>query len=151
LTRVFFDANVIFAAADSNKGAARVLVRLSRQGKGITVLATPYTVDEAERNIQRDNPNALDEFYKVRAHLNVGLEPSEWFVFNLNTQLPAGVRLPAKDLPVLGGAIVAGADWLVTYDEEHFGPLYGRTVQGVKVMRPGTALWEHLRSSRRRR
>ena len=150
MTRVFFDANVIFAAADSKKGAARVLVRLAKQGKGITVLASPYTVDEAERNIQRYNPDALDEFHKVSEHLSVGLEPSKGLVVGLNAQLPDGVQLPNKDLPVLGGAIVAGADWLVTHDEEHFGPLYGRTVQGVEVMRPGTALWKHLRLARRR-
>jgi predicted nucleic acid-binding protein len=141
LTRVFLDANVIFAAADSSTGAARVLVRLAKQeDSGITLLATPYTFDEAERNIQRECPNALDAFYDVREHLSAGVEPSEDFAASLNARLPTGVRLPNKDLPVLGGAIVAGADWLLTHDCEHFGPLYGHTIEDVEILRPGTAL-----------
>jgi predicted nucleic acid-binding protein len=140
LIRVFLDANVIFAASDSTKGAARVLVRLSKQAEGITLLATPYTIDEAERNIQRELPNAHPAFLAVREHLNITLEPSEDLVANLNSHLPSGIRLPNKDLPVLGGAIVAGADWLLTHDGDHFGPLYGKTVQGVEIMKPSTAL-----------
>lgn len=140
MTRVFLDANVIFAASDSTRGAARVLVRLSKQDAGITLLASGYTIDEAQRNIQRDQPSALTGFYEVRGRLSVSLEPSEELVARLNSHLPGGIRLPKKDLPVLGGAIVAGADWLVTHDGDHFGPLYGKTVQGVEIMKPGTAL-----------
>ena len=140
MIRVFLDANVIFAASDSATGAARVLVRLSKQAEGITLLATPYTIDEAERNIQRELPSAHPEFLAVREHLSTTLEPSEELVANLNTHLPSGIRLPKKDLPVLGGAIVADADWLLTHDGDHFGPLYGKTVQGVEIMKPSTAL-----------
>ena len=140
MTRVFLDANVIFAASDSTRGAARVLVRLSKQAEDITLLATAYTIDEAQRNIQRDQPTAITGFYEVRGHLSVSLEPSEALVASLNSYLPTGIRLPSKDLPVLGGAIVAGADWLLTHDEDHFGPLYGKTVQGVEIVKPGTAL-----------
>ena len=140
MIRVFLDANVIFAASYSSKGAARVLVRLSKQVEGITLLATPYTIDKAERNIQRELPSAHPEFLVVREHLSTTLEPSEDLVVGLNSHLPSGIQLPSKDLPVLGGAIVAGADWLLTHDEEHFGPLYGKTVQGVEIMKPGTAL-----------
>jgi predicted nucleic acid-binding protein len=149
LIRVFFDANVIFAASDSTDGAARVLVRLSTQGEGITLLATDYTIDEAERNIQADHPESLTEFYNVREHLSVVPEPSRELVAGLNTRLPGGVRLPNKDLPVLGGAIVAGADWLLTHDGDHFGPLYGSTVEGVEILRPGTALRRLQQSARR--
>lgn len=149
MIRVFFDANVIFAASDSTEGAAHLLVRLSRQGRGITLVATEYTIDEAERNLQIENPEALTEFYKVREQLSVGPEPSEELMKGLNARLPDGIRLPNKDLPVLGGAIVAGADWLVTHDRDHFGPLYGRTVCGVVILRPGPAL-RRLKGSIRR-
>ncbi len=149
MTRVFLDANVIFAAADSSTGAARILVRLAKQeGSSITLFATPYTIDEAERNIQRERPDALDAFDAVREHLSVGLEPSEGLVASLNAHLPNGTRLPNKDLPVLGGAIVADADWLLTHDCEHFGSLYGRTVNDVEILRPGAALRRLQRSAR---
>ncbi len=148
MTRVFLDANVIFAAADSPTGAARLLVRLAKQeDSGITLLATPYTIDEAERNFQRESPNALHAFDDVRECISVGLEPSEYFVVSLTARLPTGVTLPNKDLPVLGGAVIAGADWLLTHDEDHFGPLYGRTIEGVEIMRPGAALRRLRRST----
>lgn len=140
MIRVFYDANVIWAASDSTTGAARVLLRRSKKGKGIKVLATEYTLREARQTIERDNPSAITEFYKVRDDLSMCLEPTPEFVRGLNSRLPTGIRLPKKDLPVLGGAIVAGANWLLTFDDEHFGPLYGKTVCGVEVMRPGRAL-----------
>lgn len=140
MTRVFYDANVIFAASDSTKGAARVLLRLAKRDKSITLLATEYTIREARQTIERDNPSAIAEFYKVRESLSTCLEPSRDFVRTLNSYMPPGVQLPKKDLPVMGGAIVAGAHWLVTHDEKHFGPLYGKTVCGVEVLRPGVAL-----------
>lgn len=124
-----------------------MLVRLAKQDEGIALLATEYTIDEAERIMQQFNPQALTVFYEeVRGNLSVGLEPSREFVARLNSYLPSGIELPKKDLPVLGGAIVAGADWLVTHDNDHFGPLYGKTVCGVKILRPGTAL-EKLKQS----
>ena len=140
MTRVFYDANVIFAASDSTKGAARVLVRLAKRDKSITLLATEYTIREARQTIERDKPSAITEFYEVEKNLSICLEPTREFVKTLNLYMPAGVKLPKKDLPVMGGAIVAGADWLVTHDEDHFGPLYGRKVCGVEVLRPRVAL-----------
>lgn len=140
MTRVFLDANVIFAAADSKKGAAHVLVRLAKQDDHITLLASEYTIEEAARIVHQAEPQLLSAFDEVREQLNLCLEPSEALVANLNSLLPSGTLLPNKDLPVLGGAIAAGADWLLTHDANDFGPLYGKNVCGVEILRPGTAL-----------
>jgi hypothetical protein len=43
--------------------------------------------------------------------------------------------LPAKDPPVLA-AIHRNCGALVTGDRAHFGPLYGRTIQGVTIHSP---------------
>lgn len=150
MTRVFYDANVIFAAADSKTGAARVLIRLAKKDRSIKVLATNYTIREARQTIERDKPSAISEFHEVRKSLDLCLEPTLDLVKRLNSYMPPGVQLPRKDLPVLGGAIVAGADWLLTHDNSDFGPLYGKQVCGVEIMRPGEAL-RRLKLSKSRR
>jgi uncharacterized protein len=48
--------------------------------------------------------------------------------------------LPLKDAPVLGAALRARADMLVTGDARHFGHLYDDVVEGMKIVRPATAL-----------
>ena len=45
-----------------------------------------------------------------------------------------GVRLAEKDQPILCGAVVCGADFLLTGDKKDFGHLYGKTVHGVMVV-----------------
>ena len=52
----------------------------------------------------------------------------------LVTDLP--VVLPPKDVPILGGAIAGSATHLLTGDERDFGALYGKTIQGVKIVSP---------------
>jgi predicted nucleic acid-binding protein len=45
-----------------------------------------------------------------------------------------GARLAEKDQPILSGAIAGGADYLLTGDKKDFGPLFGKTVHGVKIV-----------------
>jgi uncharacterized protein len=47
-----------------------------------------------------------------------------------------GVELASKDVPILGGAIAGGATHLLTGDQRDFGKLWGKTIQGVKVVSP---------------
>ena len=114
------------------------------------MLASPYTVDEAERNIQRYNPDALDEFHKVSEHPSVGLEPSEGLVVGLNAQLPERGTVARQRLAGVGRSNCRGRRPACYPRRRALRPLYGRTVQGVEVMRPGTALWKLLRRARRR-
>ena len=44
--------------------------------------------------------------------------------------------LPLKDVPILGGAIAGQATYLLTGDERDFGKLWGKTIQGVKIISP---------------
>jgi predicted nucleic acid-binding protein len=44
--------------------------------------------------------------------------------------------LPLKDVPILGGAIAGHATHLLTGDERDFGKLWGKTIQGVKILSP---------------
>ena len=50
------------------------------------------------------------------------------------------MELADKDRPVLLAAIGVGATHLLTGDFRHFGPYYGKRIEGVVVMAPGVYL-----------
>jgi len=47
-----------------------------------------------------------------------------------------GIELVEKDRPILASAIAGQCDYLVTGDRKDFGHLFGKSVQGVKVVSP---------------
>lgn len=61
--------------------------------------------------------------------------------------IPAGIVLPAKDVPILAAAIQAGADYLITGDKGHFGRCRDLPIQthlGMLVIQePALSLIEH--------
>jgi predicted nucleic acid-binding protein len=148
LTRVAFDANVIIAASASDRGEAHAITRLANRRDDITLLATEYAWEEAERNLQQHKPEALAKFHDLKSVIAVVAESSKMLVEQVTSYLPRGKRLPNKDLPILAGAISAAADYLITHDGEHFGPLYGENVYGVEIQRPVTVLARLHQSTR---
>lgn len=66
--------------------------------------------------------------------------------------LPADVRLPEKDQPILQAAIHARATHLLTGDKQHFGGYFGRKLGGALVLPPAEyfRLFEAERSRRKR-
>lgn len=48
--------------------------------------------------------------------------------------------LPLKDAPILATAVESKADFLVTGDRQHFAFLYGKTVEGLMIVDPATAI-----------
>ena len=50
--------------------------------------------------------------------------------------MPDRIRLDPKDQPILLAAIYGKADYLLTGDVRHFGHLYGKRIEGVRVLRP---------------
>ena len=59
-----------------------------------------------------------------------------------SVRLPARIRLPEKDVPILLAAIDARATHLLTGDLKHFGPYMNREYAGLFIMTPG----EYLRT-----
>lgn len=51
--------------------------------------------------------------------------------------LPRGISLPEKDVPILLAAIAAHATHLLTGDVRHFGPYFGKKIEGITIMLPG--------------
>jgi hypothetical protein len=81
---------------------------------------------EAEDNLRAKRPAWLPGLASLRAllHFHAGVAPCP------------KIGLPAKDQPVLAAAIAARADRLVTGDRTHVGPLFGQTIQRVKILSP---------------
>jgi predicted nucleic acid-binding protein len=124
--RVFLDANELFSASLFARGNAPLLVEIGRAG-GCRLLTSPMTLQEAGRNPARKAPQALELFKHVQAVIELVLDASA-------DLLLWAQGLPVKDAPILAAAVLARADLLVTGDRRHFGPLFGRTLQGVRVL-----------------
>jgi len=119
--RVFLDANLIFSAAQTGSPSRQLIETLARHA---TLTTHPAVWHEAERNLQTKRPDWLGGLASLKPllHLHSGVA------------VCPDVGLPAKDQPVLAAAIAARADRLVTGDRTHFGPLFGKAIQGVRVL-----------------
>jgi hypothetical protein len=133
--RIFFDANILFSAGKS-AGAMRGFLETLRSN-GHTLVADAYVVEEAHRNLEAKFPAALKDFKGLLNQLDSAA--------TLRCFLPPGLvpELPEKDRPVLAAAIQRRCDVLLTGDKRHFGPLYGKNLEGVTVHSPA-GLARHL-------
>lgn len=119
--RVFLDANTLFSASLPNARLADFVELLGFHGK---CLYSAYAFDEAQRNLAAKFPACVPALEKLlRGMVQVP-----------NTQGLSGVTIRDKDEPILSAAIAAGASHLLTGDKRDFGPFFGQTIQGVKVV-----------------
>ena len=132
--RVFLDANVLFSAALNTSGGLHAYFSLA--GTGVCELvASPYAIDEARRNIGRKQPANAPALERLIAQITVCREAAPDAV-----QWALATGLPAKDAPILAAAAQAKAAFLVTGDRADFGFLYKRKLRGVEVLPPRIAL-----------
>jgi predicted nucleic acid-binding protein len=133
--RIFLDANILFSAGKS-AGAVRGFLEILK-ADGHTLVADAYVVEEARRNLEAKFPAALKGFEGLLNQLESAA--------TLRCFLPPGLvpELPEKDRPVLAAAIQRRCDVLLTGDKTHFGPLYGKNLEGVTVHSPA-GLARHL-------
>lgn len=117
---VFLDANVLWSAARAPEKIPWNLI----SGGAADFSTSHYCAAEARRNLPPENHASLEKLLgKIRLVSDAFAPP------------PAGVRLPAKDFPVLASAALAKADLLVTGDND-FSAYFGRTLGGVKIILP---------------
>jgi predicted nucleic acid-binding protein len=122
MARLFLDANVLFSAA--HKEDARVF-RLWNL-RDVVLYSSRYALEEARFNLPDEN----------RLNRLMSLPEKVQFVEAGKRDLPKSVHLPAKDVPILLAAIEAKSDYLLTGDLRHFGPYFGKRIEGVTVVRP---------------
>lgn len=121
--RIFLDANILFSAANPHSHTHRFVRVLLQRADCLT---SRYAVEEARRNLAKHFPEHLPNLEKLHPRLKI--------VTTITDDL--GVELKMKDRPILGGAIAGQATHLLTGDRKDFGALFGKTVQGVKVVTP---------------
>lgn len=141
--RVFLDANVLFSAARSSESPLHGFFRLAEVG-GCELLASPFALDEARRNIGRKHPAKIAELEQLIARVAICQEATADVV-----RWARSTGLPDKDVPILAAAVQAQADILVTGDRADFGSLYERKLRGVEVLPPRIALERILAAERR--
>jgi uncharacterized protein len=119
--RVFLDANILFSGSFPKSLLAGFLENLKEHAE---LVSTGYAMAEAERNLHAKMPKGIAGFKKLVADLE--LIPFQIFTLE--------VPIAPKDQPILCGAIAGEADFLLTGDKKDFGHLFGKTVQGVKIV-----------------
>ena len=139
MDRLFLDANILFSAADSADSPLLELWRL----KKVLLFSSGYSLEEARRNLALLRPDRLSNLQQLIAKVQFADAPP------LATAPIEARALPKKDLPILLAAIEARATHLLTADTRHFGPLRGKTVEGVLVLTPGDYLRTKGKSRRR--
>jgi uncharacterized protein len=134
--RLFLDANVLFSAAYNPTSPLLVLCQL----KKARLFSSSYAVHEARQNLAVLRPDRLAVLGVLTAKLCL-VDPRPG-----DTPPPEAANLPAKDLPILMGALAARASHLLTVDKKHFGPLYGQSVGETVVLTPGAYLrsWRQI-------
>jgi predicted nucleic acid-binding protein len=123
MDRLFLDANVLFSAAFRAGAGLNELWKL----KDVTLCSLRYALEEARINLAEDDQ-------KKRL---IRLSGPLCFFDAAVRDLPRGVHLPDKDAPILLAAIEARATHLLTGDVRHFGPYFGKQIEGVEIVLPG--------------
>jgi hypothetical protein len=126
---VFLDANVLFSAAYRPDAGLRRLWRLPTA----RLITSAYAAEEARRNLM--DPGQRRELEELLGSVEVvaTAAPTDHPLFST-------MELADKDRPVLLAAIGVGATHLLTGDFRHFGPYYGKRIEGVLVLPPGEYL-----------
>ena len=124
--RLFLDSSVTIAGAVSADGASRAVFRLAST-HAWQLVATPYAVAEAVRNLAAFSPSTTASWLKLRHQLGV--------VDDVVTIDKPAVSPVEKDRPIFFSAL-ASADVLLTLDRADFSRLLGDRFYGLAIMTP---------------
>jgi predicted nucleic acid-binding protein len=115
MRRIFADANVLIAGADSRTGASHAVLMLAEVGL-FHLVVSRQVLDEAERNLRKKLPKALPVFAAIMATLNLEIvsdpAPEIW--------QPWAQIIEPKDAPILAAAITGRVDRLLTLNTKDF-------------------------------
>ncbi len=119
--RIFLDANVIFSALYSLKGAPNAILEAYLDGR-LGVVVSRQVLEEIISNIHKKRPDLLPRlyFFLEQAPFEIQPDPSVEEV----AQWAKVINPP--DAPILAAAIAAGSDFLVTGNTTHFTPEVAR-------------------------
>lgn len=131
MRRIFVDANVLMAGADSRSGASNAILQLAEVGL-FHLVVSRQVLDEAERNVRKKLPRALANFAAVLAQLPLEIIPDP----DDDACLRWAAIIERKDTPILAAALLAGVDRLVTLNTKDFTPAVAQAT-GLVIQTPG--------------
>lgn len=134
MTKVFFDASVLFAALYSSTGASRKLAELTynHQIQGFLSLTV---IEEVERHLDKfpQQPDIHKFIHEHKFIVRDHIRPEEivtWQKF-----------VDRTDAHVVAGAVSMGADYLVTLDKKHLDcTSVKQIITAVKIVSPNLCL-----------
>ena len=130
MRRIFADANVLIAGADSRSGASNALLRLAEVGL-FRLVVSRQVLDEAERNVRKKLPRALPNFAALLAQLPMEIVPDP--VDEECLRWADVIEL--KDTSILAAAVLAHVDRLVTLNTKDFTPAVAQA-SGLFIQTP---------------
>jgi len=124
---VFLDSNVLFSLCwkGSENTILGVLLKLQDRGD-LRLLISPLVLYEASENLRVKKPEALPLLRRI----------AESCQEVPDANLPLEVVLPKNDRLILSAAVAGKARYFLTGNTADFGPLYGRTIGGTRVLTP---------------
>jgi predicted nucleic acid-binding protein len=138
MRRIFVDANVLIAGADSRSGASNAVLQLAEVGL-FRLVASRQVLDEAERNVRKKLPRALPNLVALLAQL-----PFEIVSDPADVDCLRWVDvIELKDTPILAAAVLAKVDRMVTLNTKDFTPEVAQA-SGLSIQTP-SALIQDLR------
>lgn len=137
MLKIFLDANIYFAGFSSKEGASSLILEMARKKK-ILLYAGKLVLREADRNLRKKSSAAsLKSFHRYlqETKIRVVAFPKE------ETTQPYEAYTHPKDLPVLGAALEAGTDYLLSLDKKHLlNPRLLSKMKKPKILSPGDFL-----------
>ncbi len=117
MRRVFVDANVLIAGADSQSGASNVVLKMAEVGL-FQIVVSEQVLDEAERNLRKKLPRALPNFAAQLARLRLEILPDP----AVELVRPWMDIIEAQDAPILCTAVGSSVDRFITLNTKDFTP-----------------------------
>ncbi len=124
--RLSLDANVLFSAAYRPSAGLLQFWKL----KNVILCSSRYALEEARINLTEETQR------RRLARLAKSIQLFDPIPHELTRRIP----LPDKDVPILLAAIEARATYLITGDVRHFGPFFGKAIEGILVLSPADYL-----------
>jgi predicted nucleic acid-binding protein len=130
MRRIFVDANVLIAGANSQSGASNAVLKMAEVGLFQLVVCT-QVLDEAERNLRRKLPRALPNFAAQLARLRLEILPDP----AVEQVKPWLTIIEAQDAPILCAAVGSNVDRFITLNTKDFTPDVARH-SGLTIQTP---------------
>lgn len=137
MIRAFLDTSVLYAAAYSETGASREIIRQAARG-AVGLVISQLVLEEARRNLQAKAPEVL-------ADLDLLCEAVDFEIVRPTTRdIKAAVQyIVPKDAPIVAAAKHAQVDYLVSLDRRHLvGQPNIAQRSGLKIVLPDELLEE---------